>query len=105
MDTNIAIKSEKRKSRRGFYRATVARSISSMSPMYWRKALSVVIRSWTVVQAWRTVAWSLPPSSAPMVDREQFAMRLRHSYMAIWRAWTMGRFRLLESMSSRVMLK
>ena len=48
----------------------------SMSETYWRKVLSVDMRSWTVVQAWRTVAWSFPPSSEPIVEREQLGMMM-----------------------------
>ena len=53
-----------------------------MSVTYCLKVLSVDIRSETVVHACSTVAWSLPPISAPIVDREQFAIRLRDMYIA-----------------------
>ena len=45
--------------------------MDSMSVTYFRKTLSVAIRSLTVVQACRTVAWSLPPISWPIVASEQ----------------------------------
>ena len=65
------------------YRSTGTSIMFSMSLTHWRKSLSVAMRSWTVLQACSTVAWSLPPISMPMVESEQLRIWVRHSYMAI----------------------
>ena len=75
-----------------------------MSETYFLKDLSVDIRSDTVEMACITVAWSLPPSSVPMVVSEQFSIFLL-MYMAICLACTMLRLRDLDRSISLEILK
>ena len=70
-----------------FYLRLMDASISSISVL---KLLSTSIKSFTVLQACNTVAWSRLPISCPILDAELSVCFLAKN-MAIWRTWTISR--------------